>query len=455
MILDNFFEQTKIFTTMKKSLVFISGLAILTSCKPNLHSNTPTANGLNFSNYVAVGNSLTAGYADGSLYRSGQQNSYPVMLSDQFSLFGATNFKVPFMPGEYGYPSPKLVLGYTTDCKGVTSLSPVPYSGVADTAGSNTNISAQGPFNNFGIPGIRAVDYLSAGYAVIASSLGAPYAARIFSDPYARPLDELKRNNPTFFTLWLGSNDVLGYATSGGEGSPIPNHPNNISSFANFRDGWDSTFAVLLRNGAKGVVMNIPDVTSIPFFTTVPANGLPLDTSSAAQLNAAYAGSGMTFHTGNNFFVIQDVSSPIGRRQIKSDELILLTLPQDSVKCAGWGTLKPIPQKYVLTTQEIQNIVTATNAFNQHIADMAVAKKIPLVDMNAYLKTISSGIMFNGVNFNTKFVTGGAFSLDGVHLTPRGYALVANQILLAINTYYKSTIPLIDVNKYVGIRFPM
>jgi len=73
--------------------------------------------------------------------------------------------------------------------------------------------------------------------------------------------------------------------------------------------------------------------------------------------------------------------------------------------------------------------------------------------MNSYLHTISSGINFNGVTYNAQFVTGGAFSLDGVHLTQRGYAMIANQIITTINAKYNSTIPQIDINKYHGVSF--
>ena len=38
------------------------------------------------------------------------------------------------------------------------------------------------------------------------------------------------------------------------------------------------------------------------------------------------------------------------------------------------------------------------------------------------------------------FVKGGAFSLDGIHLTARANAYVANQFLAAINATYGSTL---------------
>jgi lysophospholipase L1-like esterase len=442
-------------TTMKfQHIIALLAIGAISGCKPDIKPDTPFANGVNFSRYLAVGNSLTAGYSDGTLYRSGQVNSYPAMLADQFRYVGGGEFKQPLLPGEYGFPGAKLVLGHATDCMNVTSLAPVPYTGSADTGGSNTNISAQGPFNNFGIPFIRVVDYNTPGYAPFSASVGLPYAMRMFSNPGATALSEAMMVNPTFFTNWLGTNDVLGYALSGGEGNPAPPHPFNISDINAFKSGYDTVVKALISAGAKGALINIPDVHSMPFFTTIPANGLVLDTNSAAGLNVAYVGTGITFHTGANYFIVEDALAPAGRRHLKPGELILLSLPQDSLKCGGWGTVKPIPEAYVLSEDELMNISSATTAFNNHIHDEAIKYKLAYVDMNGYFKTLMSGIKFNGVDYNTQYITGGAFSLDGIHLTQRGQALAANQIISTINAYYGSTVPLVDINKYDGIRFP-
>jgi len=437
-----------------KKLFIIFGIVALASCKPNLKVDTPTANGLDFSNYVAVGNSVTAGYADGSLYRSGQINSYPNMLASHFGLLGQSIvFKQPLLRSDAGFPSPKRVLGYYTDCTGATSLAPTFTTDPVDSL-DNTNISVEGPFNNFGIPGIRAIDYLIPGYADLAAAYGFPYAKRMFTNSAWRPLDELKLSSPTFFTLWLGTNDVLGYALSGGEeNTTLAIHPNNISDFNQFRAGYDSVLSVLTRTGAKGVLLNIPDITTIPFFTTIPANGMVLDTIQASKLNAA-TGTTM-FRAGNNYFIIQDISAPGGARQMKDGELVLLSIPQDSLKCYGWGSLVPIPKRYVLTHDEVAKINGAITSINAHIAGKAVAMNLPLVDINTFLKNAMTGYMYNGVSYTTQFISGGAFSLDGVHLTPRGQALVANEIIRAMNSFYKSTLPMIDVHQYPGIRFPL
>jgi hypothetical protein len=74
--------------------------------------------------------------------------------------------------------------------------------------------------------------------------------------------------------------------------------------------------------------------------------------------------------------------------------------------------------------------------------------------VNAFINKVKTGILYNGVGINASFVSGGAFSLDGVHLTPLGNALMANEFIKAINSKYGSTIPQIDATKYRGVAFP-
>src|SRR3954470_5522268 len=97
-----------------KKIYSIGAIALLlfSACKPNVNVTTPPSPGeVTFTNYMAVGNSLTAGYADGTLTHSGQLNSYPQRLFEQFQRVGANGpFVQPELPGDYGYPRPKLVL---------------------------------------------------------------------------------------------------------------------------------------------------------------------------------------------------------------------------------------------------------------------------------------------------------------------------------------------------------
>jgi len=469
-----------------KKIYILGVVAILFSaCKPSINIDPkPTAGNADFTNYLAIGNSLTAGYTDGSLTVSGQLNSYPQRLFEQFSLIpvhGAVGpFIQPLLSGDWGYPGPKYILGmtYNSCIASDSSLGPIKNIGTSDSVSGDYRYKASvnnGQINNIGVPGIRVVDYKVQGYAIFAKTAGnAPYAFRFYNNVAGTPNDELlfrvHNLHPTFFTMWLGANDVLSYALYGGQGigdgtaTPIaPNlyNPHDISPYIAFDSCYDLALNSAISTGASGALINIPDITSIPFFTTVPANGLTLTRQGQADtLAALYASKGIkaVFQVGANYFMITDHNGLI--RQAIPGELILMTVPQDSLTCAGWGSVTPkgaisaIPDTFVLTTDEIQNIRAATLNYNNFIQYEAQLHHLAYVDMNAFFNTLPSGMAFNGITYNTQFVTGGAFSLDGIHPTQRGYALIANQIIATINAFYKSNITTLDVNKYKGVTFP-
>src|SRR5206468_2572653 len=116
-------------------------------------------------------------------------------------------------------------------------------------------------------------------------------------------------------------------------------------------------------------------------------------------------------------------------RKMNQGEYILLSLPQDPLKCGGWGSMKPIPNQFVLTADEVTQVHSAINAYNSKIMATAVKYVLAWVDMNGLMKSAQKGIVYNGVGLSAQFVAGGIFSLDGVHLTPMGNALLANEFI--------------------------
>ncbi|MGN6639049.1 MAG: SGNH/GDSL hydrolase family protein [Mucilaginibacter sp.] len=95
------------------------------------------------------------------------------------------------------------------------------------------------------------------------------------------------------------------------------------------------------------------------------------------------------------------------------------------------------------------------NSYNSTIKSVAAAKGLAVFDAYTFLNNIKqSGLVVNGVSVNSNYISGGLFSLDGVHLTPRGYAIVANEFIKAINAKYGSTIPLANISDYNGVKFP-
>jgi hypothetical protein len=318
--------------------------AIMSGCKPKLDAPEPTKGDIDVSNYVAIGNSITSGFADAALYYDGQMVSYPNLMAEQFKQIGGGEFRQPLVPqasaGIGSSGNARSVLGYKTDCKGVSGLSPVPFAQTGDFSIFTTNISAQGPFNNMGIPGAKVITTVFPGYGNPANGPGNynPFFTRILAPSEfatASMLSKSAAQNPTFFSVFIGNNDVLAYALAGGAADAIT--PSAGPPGVGFDASYDAIINTMTANGAKGVVGSIPDVTGIPFATTIPYNGLTLDATQAGQLSAAYAPLGISFHEGSNAFMIMDSSAPGGRRQIRSNEYVLLTTPQDSLKCAGWG----------------------------------------------------------------------------------------------------------------------
>jgi hypothetical protein len=443
-----------------RNLLYIVPLLVMVACQPTIDEFAPSKGNADFSRYIAVGDSWTSGMADGSVYKSGQENSFPNILAMQFKHAGGGEFKQPLMVDDYGFglttgvPKPKLEMGFHPDCRGTIGLMPA-YAEVQVDQANFASVAAQGPYNNIGLPGQKTFYMVAQGLATLH-----PYYSRFASAPANRVIDEIAPVNPTFFTLWLGSYDVLAYAIAGGNDPANP-----LTPVETFTGSYQATLAALTANGAKGAVANIPDILDAPFFRTIPYNALPLDQASADMLNGAYAqlnqlikSTGSTdtlvFTAGQNPLVIQDPSLPWGMRQIKATELVLLSMPQDSLKCAGWGSQKPVPVQYVLDVIEIANVNKAVSDYNNAIASLVTGNDLILVDMYAVLDQLATGYVFDGVKFNNAFVTGNFYSTDGLNPSFRGNALIAYYFIDAINKGFGASLPQVVVSDFPGVTLP-
>lgn len=499
---------------MKNTIKFMIGLLAigLVSCEPEFE-NAVTDEGFydagdaDFSNYVSLGNSLTAGYADGALYRSGQEDSYPNIMAEQFGFVGGGDFTQPLTSDNFGgllyggvqISGNRLVL--SADENG--NPFPTPLDGTPTT---DVTTSAAGPFNNMGVPGAKSFHLVTPGYgsvAGVANGTANPWFARFATSESTTVLADAVSLNPTFFSLWIGNNDILGYATSGGSGvdqagnfDPSTYGGNDITDPNVFAAAYSAQVDALVAGGAKGVLLNIPDVTSIPYFTTVPTRSIPLDAATAGAVNAQFAlynGAlgqlvaggfisaeeaairAINFVEGVNYPIMTDVdltdvtailigagldpqtAALLGQlRQVKSDDLVVLTassalgtVPDPSNPLGIVGVSIPLTNQYVLTTTEQARVATAGAAYNAIIEGLAAANELGYGDMKSALAEVAAnGAFYNGGVLTSTYVTGGAFSLDGVHPSPRGYAFTANTIIDVINTTYNASIPKVNIGTY-------
>jgi len=120
----------------------------------------------------------------------------------------------------------------------------------------------------------------------------------------------------------------------------------------------------------------------------------------------------------------------------------------------GLHPLNPVEDKYVLDVSETATVVQRINEYNAAIKAAANSKGLALADVHEFLNNVKDGVRINGLAVSAKYITGNAFSLDGIHLTPRGNAVIANVFIDAINAKYGSTVPNIDITQYRGVKFP-
>ncbi len=215
---------------MKNKFIYLSILvAGIVSCEPEFENAVDanyTAGEADFSTYVAVGNSLTAGYMDGTVSRVGQTYSFPNLLAKQFANVGGGVFTQPSyeedvnnLGGISGLPgfNTRLVINASVGA-------PQPLAGT-----STISLTPQAmAYNNMGVPGAKSFHLLAPGYgnpAGLALGQANPYYVRHATSTTSTVLGDAVSKNPTFFTNWIGANDVLSYATTGGIGVDRTGNP--------------------------------------------------------------------------------------------------------------------------------------------------------------------------------------------------------------------------------------
>lgn len=440
----------KTFNKNIKIYAAIAAIGLVAACKPTINIDEPTnsAQQVNFSKYIAVGNSLTAGYADGGLYLSGQQNSFPNMLAEKMKRFGGGTFVTPYFSEAQRNGS-----GYIR-LKALVNGQPVMETVKTELAirGFYENNQDKplytkytGPdINNLGVPGMRLDMASIPGVGTIA---GNPFFERLLPDgasPATTYLSYATSKDHTFFSFGLGNNDVLGYATNGA--ATTLDATKTLITTAKFQEKYLEFINQLTLKGQKGVVATIPDVTDVPYFTTVTTSALIAAASAAAgvPIAAIYIKTKTNVRpaTNKDMFVLPFSSSG------------LLGKPNENNIPYGLSPYNPIEDKYVLDEEEAKSVQNRILELNKIVKTIADQKQLAVADVHAFLNKVKNGYNYNGITISNRFITGNAFSLDGIHLTPMGYAIMANIFIDAINAKYGTALEKVDASQYPSVLIP-
>jgi lysophospholipase L1-like esterase len=370
-------------------------------------SSTHTSSTPGFETTVVIGDSLSAGFQNGSLLDSQQPNGWPNLVAKQAG-FGLT---LPLIAP----PGAPAVLQ-------LISIGPPP---VIEPA-SGTSMGRENPLAqpyDLAVPGHNLNDLINTTPVLVPTSGQELLTAAVLALPLSIPRTQLQAAiflKPTMLFLWIGNNDALNAAFAG--------TPAVLTPVSTFSSEYQQLIAALhSQTKAKLIIANIPDVTQIPYLT--PAALIIGEVSAASGLPAAVVSALLGIRPG-------DLVNATGLAEVEA-----------AIAALEHGQ-KPTPltDDGFLDAAEIAQVQSTVNQYNAVIAQQVTAARDILVDIHTYLGSlVENGITINNYPATTAFL-GGLFSLDGIHPTNTGYALIANQYIQAINAGMNTRIAPVDVS---------
>ncbi|MEM6345723.1 MAG: hypothetical protein AAF927_17655 [Bacteroidota bacterium] len=405
---------------------------------------------------VAFGDGYMAGFtnsersasqmnATSGLFHNAQANSIPRLIVARYNElrdtlgYNTIPFKQPLaLESGSGYLEASSIA--TSPCATLPSYALVEKI----EANSSWQISADESFNNLSFP------YLSSRSLNDLNELNEnAFLARVFPNNNLSYRELAVRSNANFFLMWLGMNEVLDYALSGGEYGGM-----EMSTPASFGEEYETFIQALIDNGKKGMIATIPDITQFPYFRTVPRTYVDFENCGAIP-KAVYIeswadSSTQTIRVANNFDrILLQAKSKIGQGE--------------SPSIYGLSEALPVSHQNVLDAFEVEKIRANIEAYNQYLIQMVDRINLSegkdvlgIVRLDRTFAQIFEGRFETGVFVSGDHLTGGVFNLDGLYLTPRGNALVANQFIRSINAFsaFPGTLPPNNLKDYVGVSFP-
>lgn len=381
----------------KNGLLLLALVASVSTCSDeSLNSPSPSTDAL-FSRYIAMGNSITAGFQSGGINDSTQRQSYAALLALQMD----TEFIIPSLAIP-GCPAP------------IVDILTQERVGGASESECALRSNAPSHINNVAVPGSAVFDPIS--------NIAEGNSANLLTTMILGGLTQLemaRRVKPTFMSVWIGNNDVLGAAISG--------DLTQLTDPAEFAARYSAMMDTVDAMGVDaGVLVSVVNVTSAPFFTAGAAywqaealGALPpaldvLDTCAPAALGGSGEASLVPFDYGFGVLIAQALQGTSVTLDCELDEPVLVTV-------------------------ELLRILNTVALYNTTVQAEAAERGWAYADINALVLNpllITGGIaLFPDVS-NVTAPFGPAVSRDGVHPSASTHILIANAISAAINATY-------------------
>lgn len=388
------------------------------------------ANGVDLSSYVAVGTSLSSGYESGGLVDRHQVHSFP-------SLFATQIGKTVQIDGKGSFTEPTVNFDGIPALLEIKSYDPLLISRAGRTTGAPTNLSQNFAYHNLGIPGSLLLDLVDTTHyhqtQPPVNRTNFTYF-NLIQRTRGRLLEQALSLSPSLLSLEFGANEVLGPSATLGV-APAANTSNFYGGLMTSALNAIHT----LSPATKVAVFNVPDVTSIPFFTTLS----PFTQNATTGAPMPLVGESGSLQVGE-FVLLAAVDSIAVGCGIPPGGYNYIYPPAGS-------NGRPLPESLILRTAEISATQTEIDEMNAVVDSVAARPFVTRVDLHGLLAGIAAdGITIGGTHYTSAFITGGLFSLDGVHPNDLGYALMANQLIDAVNNRFGARIPRVNPSAYAS-----
>jgi lysophospholipase L1-like esterase len=415
-----------ILNTRRRGALAVAGfaaLATLAACGEDTIDVTSPA-GLSdelFRTYVAMGNSITAGYQSGGILDSTQRESYAFYLAQQMH----TTYQYQHLNAP-GCLAP--VANFQTQAR---------YMGASSTACAGILPQRLRYVNNVAVPGATIADATN-------NNTTATNGLTLLLSGGKSQVSRMLDASPTFVTVWLGNNDVLGAATTGlmspasvplGPGQTVTSA--GITPAATFTQRYQTMVdSIKLAPRLKGgVLIGVADVSNIPYLF------------SGALLNVPQVKGAIDLAVGGTVTVVNcpaNSNALIGIQIINLLRGIRLQGGTPTLSCAKITGQAVVGDVFVIDETERATLTTALTAYNAFIQQKATELGFAYVDPNPLLAAQRAGAnpavpafpnLADPVN-----TFGTLFSLDGVHPRRAAHKLLANAIIDAINEKYGTSL---------------
>jgi len=403
---ESFKKQLRAVSAVLCAVAVSAGLAGCGLYNSLTGSGGTTSSTPGFATTVVIGDSLSAGFQNGSLLNSQQPNGWASLVAKQANF----SLALPLIAS----PGAPAVLE-------LVSLGPP----LVIQQASGITIGRDNPLTqpyDLAVPGHLLNDVINTAPVLVPTSDEELITNLVLGFPLGdtrSQMNEAIALNPTAIFVWAGNDDALQADESGS--------PSSMTPVATFTREFTQLLSTLhSQTKATLIVANIPDVTAIPYLT--PAATVIATVATETGLSQAQVAADLGLADG-------DLVNATGESEV---ETAISQIKQGQ-------TPTPLTDSGFLTASEIAQVQSTVDAYNSAISQEVTAVGGILVDIHSYFQTLQSGITINNYNATTAFL-GGLFSLDGVHPTNTGYALIANQYIAALNSSMKTNIAEVNVS---------